>query len=158
MGDALAICLMELKGFQSGDFAKFHPGGMLGKKLYLRVSDLAGANEKPKVLASHSLKEVIVEMTRKRLGITAVVDADDKLLGIITDGDLRRMLEKSVAIDKVKAGDIMTANPVTIGPDELAVEALDLLRKKEISQLAVTQNGIYTGIIHIHDLIREGLI
>lgn len=158
MGDALAICLMELKGFQSEDFAKFHPGGMLGKKLYLRVSDLAADNEKPKVLASHSLKEVIVEMTRKRLGITAVVDEKDSLLGIITDGDLRRMLEKNVAIDEVKAGDIMTANPVTIGPDELAVEALDLLRKKEISQLAVIQNGIYTGIIHIHDLIREGLI
>jgi arabinose-5-phosphate isomerase len=158
MGDALAVCLMELKGFQPDDFAKFHPGGMLGKKLYLRVNDLAADNEKPKVLATQSLKEVIVEMTRKRLGITAVVDADNNLLGIITDGDLRRMLEKSVAIDQVKAGDIMTTDPVTIGPDELAVEALDLLRKKEISQLAVTENRKYTGIIHIHDLIREGLI
>jgi len=158
MGDALAICLMELNGFRSEDFAKFHPGGSLGKKLYLRVSDLYADNEKPKVLAEQSLKEVIVEMTAKRLGITAVVDADNKLLGIITDGDLRRMLEKSTAIDKTKAGGIMTANPKTIGPDELAVDALDMLRKNEITQLAVTEQGKYLGIIHLHDLIREGLI
>ncbi|MBL7723381.1 MAG: KpsF/GutQ family sugar-phosphate isomerase [Chitinophagaceae bacterium] len=158
MGDALAICLMQLNGFQSEDFAKFHPGGSLGKKLYLRVSDLYADNEKPKVLAEQSLKEVIVEMTAKRLGITAVVDADNRLLGIITDGDLRRMLEKSTAIDKTKAGDIMTANPKTIGPDELAVGALDMLRKNEITQLAVTEKGKYLGIIHLHDLIREGLI
>lgn len=158
MGDALAVCLMELKGFQPDDFAKFHPGGMLGKKLYLRVADLCANNEKPKVLAGQSLKEVIVEITAKRLGITAVVDADDKLLGIITDGDLRRMLEKTTAIDTVKAGDIMTPDPKTIGPDELAIDALDLLRKKEISQLAVIENGKYTGIIHLHDLVREGLL
>jgi arabinose-5-phosphate isomerase len=158
MGDALAVCLMELKGFQPDDFAKFHPGGMLGKKLYLRVEDLYRNNEKPMVLASHSLKQVIVEMTAKRLGITAVVDADDRLLGIITDGDLRRMLEKSAAIESIKAGDIMTTQPQTIGPEELAVDALDLLRKKEISQLAVTNNGTYLGILHLHDLIREGLI
>ncbi|HUR64921.1 MAG TPA: KpsF/GutQ family sugar-phosphate isomerase [Chitinophagaceae bacterium] len=158
MGDALAICLMELKGFQSDDFAKFHPGGMLGKKLYLRVSDLYVGNEKPKVLASQSLKEVIMEMTKKRLGITAVVDTDNNLLGIITDGDLRRMLEKNVAIDNVNAGDIMTPGPKTIGPDEMAVDALDVLRKNEISQLVVTENKKYSGIIHLHDLIREGLI
>ena len=158
MGDALAVCLMELKGFRSDDFAKFHPGGMLGKKLYLRVSDLYASNEKPKVLAHQSLKEVIVEMTAKRLGITAVVDNDNNLLGIITDGDLRRMLEKTVEIDKVNAGDIMTANPKTIGPDELAVTALDMMRQKEISQLGVIENGKYSGIIHLHDLIREGLI
>jgi len=158
MGDALAICLMELKGFQSDDFAKFHPGGMLGKKLYLRVSDLYSNNERPKVLSGQSLKEVIVEMTAKRLGITAVVDADNHLLGIITDGDLRRMLEKNTAIDKIKADDIMTASPKTIGPDELAVDALDLLRKNSISQLAVIENKKYLGVIHLHDLIREGLI
>lgn len=158
MGDALAVCLMELKGFQSDDFAKFHPGGLLGKKLYLRVSDLYAGNEKPNVSAKQSLKEVIMEMTKKRLGITAVVDADNNLLGIITDGDLRRMLEKNVAIDKVNAGDIMTATPKTIGPDEMAVDALDVLRKNEISQLVVTDNKKYLGIIHLHDLIREGLI
>ena len=158
MGDALAVCLMELKGFQGDDFAKIHPGGMLGKKLYLRVSDIYTSNEKPKVLTGESLKDVIVEMTAKRLGITAVVDIDNNLLGIITDGDLRRMLEKSTAIDKVTADDIMTKDPKTIGPGEMAVDALDLLRKKEISQLAVTQDGKYLGIIHLHDLIREGLI
>lgn len=158
MGDALAVCLMELKGFQSDDFAKFHPGGMLGKKLYLRVADLYADNEKPKVLAGQSLKEVIVEMTAKRLGITAVVDEENNLLGIITDGDLRRMLEKSVAIDTIKAGDIMTTHPKTVGPDELAMEAMDILRKNEISQLVVTENEKYLGIIHLHELIREGLI
>jgi arabinose-5-phosphate isomerase len=158
MGDALAVCLMELKGFKSEDFAKIHPGGTLGKKLYLRVNDLSRENEKPSVHMNQSLREVIVEMTAKRLGITAVVDNDNLLLGIITDGDLRRMLEKNVAIEQVKAGDIMTADPKTIGPDELAVNALDMLRKNEISQLAVIDNGKYAGIIHLHDLIREGLI
>jgi len=158
MGDALAVCLMEMRGFQADDFAKFHPGGMLGKKLYLRVSDLADGNEKPRVLSTQSLKEVIVEMTAKRLGITGVVDEENNLLGIITDGDLRRMLEKNVAIDEVKAGDIMTKHPKAIGPEELAIEALDMLRKNEISQLAVVQDKKYLGIIHLHDLIREGLI
>jgi arabinose-5-phosphate isomerase len=158
MGDALAICLMELKGFQSDDFAKFHPGGTLGKKLYLRVSDLYVHNEKPKVLASQTLKEAIVEMTGKRLGVTAVVDKENNLMGIITDGDLRRMLEKNVAIDSIKVNDIMTRDPKTIAPDMLAVEALDILRKKEISQLVVAENKKYLGIIHLHDLIKEGLI
>jgi arabinose-5-phosphate isomerase len=158
MGDALAICLMEMKGFQSDDFAKFHPGGALGKKLYLRVADLSANNEKPMVMANQSLAEAIVEMTKKRLGVTAVVDKQQQLLGIVTDGDLRRMLEKKVNIETVTAGDIMTTNPVTIAADELAVDALDLLRQRKISQLVVTENGKYTGIIHLHDLIREGLI
>jgi len=158
MGDALAICLMELRGFQPDDFAKFHPGGMLGKKLYLRVSDLYVQNEKPAVRPDQSLKEVIMEITARRLGLTAVTTAAGELLGIITDGDLRRMLEKSTAIDGVKASEIMTTTPVTIGADELAVDALDLLRKKEISQLVVVQQQQYLGILHMHDLIREGLI
>jgi arabinose-5-phosphate isomerase len=158
MGDALAVCLMEKKGFRSEDFAKFHPGGMLGKQLYLRVSDLSAANDKPKVLPGQSLKEVIVEMTQKRLGVTAVVDENDKLLGIITDGDLRRMLSKEISISDVRAADIMTSNPKTISADELAVEALNLLRKYEITQLAVTDNGIYLGVIHLHDLLKEGFI
>jgi len=159
MGDALAVCLMELKGFQTEDFAKFHPGGTLGKKLYLRVSDLYVNNEKPRVSADQTLQEVIVEMTQKRLGVTAVTDNDGKLLGIITDGDLRRMLKNNIQFnDKIKAKEIMTANPKLIGPDELAVEALDLLRKNNITQLAVVSGGTYLGIIHLHDLIREGLI
>ncbi|HRX93713.1 MAG TPA: KpsF/GutQ family sugar-phosphate isomerase [Chitinophagaceae bacterium] len=158
MGDVLAVCLMEMNGFKSDDFAKFHPGGMLGKKLYLRVADLYKDNERPAVSAAVSLKEVIVEMTQKRLGVTAVIDEADNLLGIITDGDLRRMLEKNTAIDSIKASDIMSSNPKTIGPEELAVNALDLLRKNEITQLVVTENNKYLGIIHLHDLIKEGLI
>ena len=158
MGDALAVCLMEMKGFNSDDFAKFHPGGTLGKKLYLRVSDLYIKNEKPKLTGDKLLKDVIVEISSKRLGATAVVDHEDRLLGIITDGDLRRMLEKDVALDKVTAADIMTVTPKTIGADELAVDALDLMRKRSITQLVVTNNERYLGFIHLHDLIREGLI
>jgi arabinose-5-phosphate isomerase len=158
MGDALAVCLMELKGFKSDDFAKFHPGGMLGKKLYLRVSDLSADNEKPKVFPHQTLKEVIVEMTQKRLGVTAVVDENNHLLGIITDGDLRRMLKNDVPIDKITASDIMTVNPKTIQSDELAVEALNMLRNNQITQLAVLDNGIYNGVIHLHDLLKEGFI
>jgi arabinose-5-phosphate isomerase len=158
MGDALAVCLMELNGFSSDDFAKFHPGGSLGKKLYLRVDDLYKDNEKPAVKAMQTLKEVIVEMTGKRLGVTAVVDNENKLLGIITDGDLRRMLEKGSSLEKVNAMDVMTANPKTIEADALAVDALDLMRKKEITQLVVTSQDRYLGIIHLHDLVKEGLI
>jgi arabinose-5-phosphate isomerase len=158
MGDALAICLMEMKGFGSDDFAKFHPGGTLGKKLYLRVADLYIKNEKPKLAKERSLKEVIVEISSKRLGATAVVDNKDTLLGIITDGDLRRMLEKSISLDGVTAEDIMTTTPKSIGADELAVDALDLMRKRSITQLVVVENGKYLGFIHLHDLIREGLI
>jgi len=158
MGDALAVCLMELNGFTGEDFAKFHPGGTLGKKLYLRVKDLYTENEKPRVFVSQTLKEVILEMTRTRLGVTAVVNEGGQLLGIITDGDLRRMLEKSTDLHRVTAEDIMTIHPKTIAPDELAVQALDLLRKYGITQLAVTREETYLGIIHLHDLIKEGLI
>jgi arabinose-5-phosphate isomerase len=158
MGDALAICLMEMKGFNSDDFAKFHPGGTLGKKLYLRVADLYIKNEKPKLAKDRSLKEVIVEISSKRLGATAVVDNNNILLGIITDGDLRRMLEKNISLDEVTAADIMTTTPKSIGADELAVDALDLMRKRSITQLVVVENEKYLGFIHLHDLIREGLI
>lgn len=158
MGDTLAVCLMELKGFGTDDFAKFHPGGMLGKKLYLRVDDLYKDNLKPSVKPNQSLKEVIVEMTGKRLGATAVVDDENNLMGVITDGDLRRMLENTATLDNVIAKDLMTENPKTIDADELAVDALDMMRKKEITQLVVTKQKKYLGIIHLHDLIKEGLI
>jgi arabinose-5-phosphate isomerase len=158
MGDALSVCLMELKGFSSDDFAKFHPGGTLGKKLYLRVIDLYTDNEKPQVFAHQSLKEVIVEMTKKRLGVTAVIDENKFLLGIITDGDIRRMMEKDFSLTEMKAKDIMTPSPKTISPNKLAVDALDLMRKNEITQLVVAENNKYEGIIHLHDLVREGLI
>ena len=158
MGDAMAVALMELKGFGSDDFAKFHPGGTLGKKLYLRVSDLFVRNEKPKVDPDASLKKVIVEISAKRLGIAAVVDKENNLQGVITDGDLRRMLEKNDSLAGVTAKDIMTKNPKSISPDELAVDALDLLRRHDITQLVVVSEGKYLGIIHLHDLVREGLI
>lgn len=160
MGDALAVVLMEMKGFGSDDFARFHPGGTLGKKLYLHVSDLYPNNECPKVLASATLKQVIVEISKKRLGATAVVDTNDQLLGVITDGDLRRMLEKSITLqlDEIKAADIMTGHPKTVSPEALAVEALDLLRQYDITQLVVAAGPTYLGFIHLHDLVREGLI
>lgn len=158
MGDAVAICLMEKRGFAAEDFAKLHPGGTLGRKLYLRVADLYTENEKPSVRADQTLKEVIVEMTRTRLGATAVVNADAELLGIITDGDLRRMLQKSDSINQVLARDIMTVNPKTIAPSEMAVNALDIMRKTEITQLVVAENKTYFGMLHLHDLVKQGLL
>lgn len=158
MGDALAVCLMELKGFNSEDFAKFHPGGTLGKKLYLRVEDLSAQNEKPKVLPTASVKEVIVEMTQKRLGATVVTDEAENILGIITDGDLRRMLEKTISFDKLCAKDIMSSHPKTIDAGELAVTALELMKKSNINQLIAESKGKYSGIIHLHDLVKEGII
>ncbi len=158
MGDALAVCLMELRGFKDGDFAKFHPGGTLGKKLYLRVADVCAHNEKPSVMADQTLKEVIVEITKKRLGVTAVVDEQQNLIGIITDGDLRRMLEKNADIENIAAKNIMTHAPKSIIGEELAVTALDMMRRNAITQLVVTNGSKYSGIIHIHDLLKEGLI
>ena len=158
MGDALAICLMEAKGFGSDDFAKFHPGGTLGKKLYLRVADLYFQNARPAVTLNSGLKDVIIEITKNRLGATAVLDDDDVVLGIITDGDLRRMLEKNLSLDGVKAKNIMTSFPKNISSDKLAVDALDLMRKNNITQLLVIENNKYAGIIHLHDLVREGII
>lgn len=158
MGDAIAVCLMEKRGFNMEDFAKLHPGGALGKKLYLRVADLYADNEKPQVTTEQSVKEVILEMTKKRLGVTAVIGNDGKLAGIITDGDLRRMLEKSDSIENITARDILTPKPKTIIPSEMAVNALDIMRQNEITQLVVAENGNYLGIIHLHDLVKEGLI
>ena len=158
MGDALAVCLMEVKGFSSADFAKFHPGGSLGKKLYLRVSDLSKLNERPAVNQNSSLKDVIVEITRKRLGLTAVLNDDGVLKGVITDGDLRRMLEKGNDINHTTAKDIMGIHPKTIEGDALAVDALDRMRKNNITQLIVIEDNHYAGVIHLHDLIREGII
>ena len=158
MGDIIAICLMNLKGFGSDDFAKFHPGGTLGKKLYLRVSDLILNNEKPVVRPDSLLKEIIIEITKKRLGATVILDKQNKISGIITDGDLRRMLEKNLSITTVMAKDIMTKNPKTIDAGWLAVDALEIMRKKNITQLVVIENNEYIGIIHLHDLVREGII
>lgn len=157
IGDALAICLLELRGFSSKDFAKYHPGGALGKKLYLRVHDISSSNEKPKVSPNNSIREVIVEITEKMLGVTAVVE-NDKIIGIITDGDLRRMLTKVDDFSKLKAVDIMGAKPKSIDSNAMAVDALEVMEANDISQLLVEKEGKYAGVVHLHDLIKEGII
>ena len=158
MGDALAICLMHLSGFTGNDFARFHPGGNLGKRLSLLAGDLAAEHEQPRVLPSASLKAVIVEITEKRLGVTAVVDEKEAVIGIITDGDLRRMLEKRDDIRNIQASEIMSPHPKTISPNALAAQALEEMRTHDISQLIVAENGQYRGIVLLHDLIKEGII
>lgn len=158
MGDALAVSLMELNNFSGKDFAKYHPGGNLGKRLYLRVEDLVKHNEQPKVFLQSTLKEIIIEISAKRLGVAAVVDENNMLLGIITDGDLRRMLESRDSLNEVVAADILTKNPKIIEPEALAIEALETLKINDINQLVVSSNGKYLGILHLHDLIREGIV
>jgi arabinose-5-phosphate isomerase len=158
MGDALAVCLMELKGFTGQDFAKFHPGGLLGKKLYLRVMDIYIQNQQPFVGPETSLRDTIFSISGSRLGMTVVVNPEKEMLGIITDGDLRRMLEKNNSLEGIVAKDIMTVNPKTIAPGALAVEALDVLRKFDITQLVVANQKQYLGVLHLHDLVREGLL
>ncbi|MFY7669897.1 KpsF/GutQ family sugar-phosphate isomerase [Tenacibaculum sp. MEBiC06402] len=158
LGDALAVCLLDLRGFTNRDFAKYHPGGALGKRLYLRVSDLVKNNQLPKVLASDKITKVIVEISEKRLGVTAVVDENNQISGIITDGDIRRMLNKTTAIESLTAVDIMSSNPKTIDIDAMAIDALDALENNSITQILVTnENNEYVGVVHLHDLIKEGI-
>ena len=157
MGDALAMALLSCRGFTAEDFARFHPGGSLGKRMYLKVSDLYVNNEKPMVDHDADLKTVIIEISSKRLGAAAVVDAGI-MLGIITDGDLRRMLEENRDTAGLKATDIMTADPRFIKEDELVVNALELMRENKITQLPVLKNGKYVGMIHMHDIVKEGII
>ncbi|MCK4569409.1 MAG: KpsF/GutQ family sugar-phosphate isomerase [Bacteroidales bacterium] len=157
MGDALAMALLSCHGFTSKDFARFHPGGSLGKRMYLKVSDLYKSNEKPFVDPADNVKTVIMEISSKRLGAAAVLE-EGKLIGFITDGDLRRMLEQKADIDKLTATDIMTANPRTIDEDELVVNALEVMRENKITQLPVLKNGEYVGVVHMHDIIKEGII
>ncbi len=157
IGDALAVCLLELRGFSSNDFAKYHPGGALGKRLYLRVSDLSSVNQKPQVNLETSIKQVIVEISEKMLGVTAVVE-NQKIVGIITDGDLRRMLTKSDTFGNLKAKDIMSKKPKCIEENAMAVDAMDAMETNGISQLLVENNGNYAGVVHLHDLIKEGII
>lgn len=157
MGDALAVCLLELRGFSSKDFAKYHPGGALGKRLYLRVSDLSSLNQKPQVGLNTNIKDIIVEITEKMLGVAAVVE-DNKIVGIITDGDLRRMLSKSDSFLNFTAKDIMSTNPKRIDENAMAIVAMELMETHGISQLLVENNGEYAGVVHLHDLIKEGII
>ncbi len=157
IGDALAVCLLELRGFTKDDFAKYHPGGALGKKLFLKVRDILALNEVPAVSPDASIKNVIVEISEKRLGVTAVTLAE-KIVGIITDGDLRRMLAKTDDFSQLWAKDIMSENPKSISIDAMAIDAMELMDTHEISQLLVENQGKYAGVIHIHDLIKEGII
>ncbi|HJN05512.1 MAG TPA: KpsF/GutQ family sugar-phosphate isomerase [Bacteroidales bacterium] len=156
MGDALAISLLELKDFSAADFAKFHPGGSLGKRMFMRVIDLASNNEVPVVDADEPIPKVIIEISSKRLGATAVLEKG-KLIGVVTDGDLRRMIEKHNNFNKLVARDVMTNNPLTIDQEELVVNALSLMRENNITQLPVTDNGNYIGVIHLHDILKEGI-
>ncbi len=159
LGDALAVALLALRGFSAEDFAKFHPGGALGKQLYLRVRDLYPLHERPAVAPEALLPDILHEISSKRLGATAVLDADGHLLGIVTDGDLRRMLARpAVDFRTLHAADILSAHPKTIGPDALAVDALALLREHSITQLVVVEGDRYLGMLHLHDLVREGLL
>lgn len=157
MGDALAVALLENRGFSVTDFAKFHPGGALGKKLYLKVEDLYETNEAPRVNLRDNVRQAIVEISSKRLGATAVMD-NGNLVGVITDGDIRRMLEKHSSIEKITAGDIMTRAPKTIDKDTLVVDALNLMRKNNITQLLVLDGTKYVGVIHLHVILKEGIL
>jgi arabinose-5-phosphate isomerase len=157
LGDALAICLVELRGFSSHDFAKYHPGGTLGKKLYLRVSDIAQINLKPQVDVNADVRQVIIEISEKMLGATAIME-NDRIKGIVTDGDIRRMLNKYDNISGLKAKDIMTSNPQTIGTEVLAIKALKKMQDKGISQLLAVDGETYAGVVHLHNLINEGIL
>lgn len=157
MGDALAISLLQLRGFTPSDFAKFHPGGTLGKRMFLRVEDLAVNNLVPKVTPDESITNVIIEISSKRLGATAVLD-NNRLIGIITDGDLRRMIQNHTNYQDLTAKDVMTKNPKSIHKDELVIDALNVMREKNITQLPVTDNKRYIGVIHLHDILKEGIL
>lgn len=157
LGDALAVCLLDLRGFSSKDFAKYHPGGALGKKLYLRVGDITAQNQQPQVSPNTNVKDVIVEISEKMLGVTAVIE-NEKIVGIITDGDIRRMLRNNDSFVHLTAADIMSKNPKTIAPDAMAVDALEMLEENKISVLIAEENGKYAGVVHIHNLIREGIL
>lgn len=157
MGDAMAVALMEMRNFKAEDFAKYHPGGALGKKLLLRVQDMLDTSRKPFVSPDSSIKNVIVEISEKRLGVAAVIE-NDKVVGIITDGDIRRMLNKTETITGLSAQDIMTVNPKTIKSSDMVVDALNILEDFSITQLVVVDNNEYKGVIHLHDILKEGIV
>jgi arabinose-5-phosphate isomerase len=157
MGDALAVCLLQAREFNTDDFARYHPGGSLGKRLYLKAGDLALKNEKPSISPHAAVKEVIIEISKNRLGAVVVIE-NEEILGIITDGDIRRMLEKHTNIEHIKASDLMNKNPKQIDKDELALFAVDVIKQNNITQLLVTNGKMYYGLIHMHDLLQEGII
>ncbi|MCW4467341.1 KpsF/GutQ family sugar-phosphate isomerase [Flavobacterium sp. MFBS3-15] len=157
LGDALTVCLIEMRGFKSEDFARYHPGGALGKKLLLRVGDMLDGTHMPQVSPDCSIKKAIVEISEKRLGVTAVID-NNKITGIITDGDIRRMLADRDNIAGVTAADIMTKSPKTIKSTDMAVDALNMMENYSITQLVVADEGEYKGILHLHDILKEGIV
>ena len=157
MGDALAICLLKARDFKTDDFARYHPGGSLGKRLYLKAGDIALKNEKPQISPSAAVKDVIIEISKNRLGAVVVLE-NDTVMGIITDGDIRRMLEKYTDLGQIKASDLMNISPKQIDKEELALLALDIIKKNNITQLLVMDGNKYCGMIHLHDLLDEGII
>ncbi|MFA8449755.1 MAG: SIS domain-containing protein [Bacteroidales bacterium] len=157
MGDALAMALLQSRGFTAQDFAKFHPGGALGKKMYLKVSDIYARNEVPEVAMKDNIRTVIIEISSKRLGATAVLE-NRELKGFITDGDLRRMMESEKSVAHLTAEEIMTVNPKSVDEDTLVIDALQLMRKNSITQMPVLKDGKYAGIIHLHDILKEGIL
>ena len=157
LGDAIAVCLMKIRQFTADDFAKFHPGGALGKKLLLKISSILDQNNRPQVSQESTIQQVIIEISGKRLGVTAVLE-NDQIKGIITDGDIRRMLQNNPDFISLKAKDIMTPNPKTVDSNHLVSEAFNMMENYQITQLLVTENGKYAGVIHLHDIIKEGLL
>jgi KpsF/GutQ family protein len=158
MGDSMAVCLLKMRGFSQTDFAKYHPGGSLGKRLYLKVNDLIDREIRPCVNENESIQNTIINISQNRLGATAVLDKEGKLIGIITDGDVRRMVEKGTPITALSAKDIMSKNPKTINSNELAVNAFNIMEKNKITSVVVMEEGRYIGLIHIHDILREGIV
>jgi arabinose-5-phosphate isomerase len=159
MGDALAIALLQKRGFREEDFAQFHPGGTLGRRLLLRVRDLMHKGEQiPRVLGDAPLREAILEMTRKQFGMTTVVDGMGRLSGVITDGDLRRLLERGIDLTASRAGELASKNPKTIGPDDLAARAVQIMEQYSITSLVVCEDQRVVGVIHLHDLLKSGIV
>src|SRR5574344_2690196 len=158
MGDAMAVCLLKMRGFSQKDFAKYHPGGSLGKRLYLRVNDLIDRDVKPCVMKNENIQNTIINISQSRLGATVVLDKKENMLGIITDGDVRRMVERGKPLETLKAKDIMSHNPKQIDINELAVNAFNIMQKNKISSVVVLEEGKYIGLIHIHDILREGIV
>ena len=158
MGDAIAVCLLKMRGFSSEDFAKYHPGGSLGKKLYLRVEDVVDKELRPNVSPDESIQATIINISQNRLGATVVLDKDETLMGIITDGDVRRMIENGKPLDTLRAKDIMSRNPKVIEKGELAINAFSIMEKNKITSVVVVDGGRYVGLVHIHDILREGIV
>lgn len=158
MGDALAVCLLKMRGFSQEDFARYHPGGSLGKRLYLTVGDLIDAKVRPCVKGDETIPNTIFNISQNRLGATVVLDEEGSLMGIITDGDVRRMVEKGIPFESLKAADIMSKNPKTIELRELAVNAFNIMERNKITSVVVLDEGEYVGLIHIHDILREGIV